>query len=65
MSHFYLDSTPSKSLASHTSTVGRLAVLTACVCIGRGFIERIGKLENKQRERKLSAPCSLASNTTY
>ena len=48
MSHSYLDSTLSKLLASHTSTLCRLAVLAA-------WLNR-EKLKNKQREEKLPVP---------
>ena len=37
---FEVDSTPSKLLASHTSTVGRLAWLAAWLGIGKGVIQR-------------------------
>ena len=39
MSLSYLDSTPSKFLASHSSAVGRLAWLAAWLRIGKRFIE--------------------------
>ena len=42
-----LDSTPLKLLASHTSTVGQLAVMAARFHMGKGFT---GKLKNKERE---------------
>ena len=56
MSHSYLDSTHLELLPSHTSTVGRLAWLAALLGIGKGLIQRIGKLKIKQREGKLRAP---------
>ena len=56
MSLSYLDSTPSKILASYTSIVGRLAVLAAGLPVGEGFIGRIGKLNNMQRRQKLPRP---------
>ena len=56
MSHSYLDSTHLEFLASHTSTVGRLACLAAWLGTGKGLIQRIGKLKNKQKEGKLPAP---------
>ena len=53
MSHSYLVSTPSKLLASHTATIGRLAWLAAWLHIGKGLKQRMGKLKNKQTEGKV------------
>ena len=47
MSHLF-DLTISKLLASNTSNVGRLARLTAWLGVGKGLIQRIVKLNNKQ-----------------
>ena len=59
MRHFYLDSTLSKLLVSITSTVGQLA----WVGIGKGLIQRIGKLKNKERGGEFPTPigCLRAS----
>ena len=46
-----LNSTPSKLLDYHTYTVDRLAWLATRLGIGKGFIERIGKLENTYAEK--------------
>ena len=48
----YLDSTTSKLLVSHTSTIG---LGSGWLHIGKFYIERIGKWKNKQREGKLLA----------
>ena len=61
MSHSYLDSTPSKLLAYHASTVGWLR-------IGKGLIQRKRKWKNKQREGKLPAAIGyvrLSVNRTH
>ena len=42
-------------MASHTSTAGRSAWLSAWLCIGTGLIQRIKKLKNKQIKDKLLA----------